>query len=197
MAVAGLLSLVMAGAALSHVPFSHMSLKQVERYQVHVLKHDNDVIHYWKNRRVRVLLNARVDFPACRGLNAYMPHDVCFAYKQRVWVKRELAQTRAAISARERAAAANAFPAHHVLWTCIHQFEASTWSTRGPGGHDGGLQMTSGWMNEFSGSASEYSQVQQERFAEDAYQKSGYSTSFLYGQWFTWDGAAGTCLRYA
>jgi hypothetical protein len=87
------------------------------------------------------------------------------------------------------------YPEHHALWECIHEGEGS-WSdpNSGGNGHYGGLQMTPGWEGEFSGTADQYSEVQQERFAEDAYRRTGYSRAWLNGQWGQ---TIGPCWRYA
>jgi hypothetical protein len=86
------------------------------------------------------------------------------------------------------------FPPHHALWMCIHGDpkygshvgnEASSWKNHdtGDNGHYGGLQMYPGWLNMFRGTADQYSQLQQEWFAEKAYRQNRYRQSWLTGQW--------------
>jgi len=87
------------------------------------------------------------------------------------------------------------WPPHHLLWLCISHFEGGVHSIN-PNGHYGMLQMTYSWLGFIRGRASDYSQRIQEWAAEKAYQHNGYSISFLYGQWFNWDGASGACLKY-
>ena len=85
------------------------------------------------------------------------------------------------------------FPPHHALWLCIHGGEAATWYDHDSGhnGHYGGLQMSYNWLGYISGDAANYSQAQQEWAAEKAWAANGYSSSFLYGQWYEWDNADG------
>lgn len=94
-----------------------------------------------------------------------------------------------------RRAAASAWPAHHQLWICISRFEGSP-SSINSNGHYGMLQMHAGWGYGTSYHASDDPQIVQEQAAERAYAASGYSRSFLYGQWLNYD-AAGGCLVYA
>jgi hypothetical protein len=89
------------------------------------------------------------------------------------------------------------FPPHHSLWVCISRYEGSPTSIN-PNGHYGMLQMHAGWGYGTSYHASDDPQSVQEWAAENGWHANGYpSTSFLYGQWFNWDGAAGECLKYA
>ena len=92
-------------------------------------------------------------------------------------------------------AAALAWPAHHNLWLCIHRGEGA-WNdpNSGGNGHYGGLQMSPGWLGYFNGTANQYSQLQQERYAEQGYRDSGYSRSWLGGQWGQ---TIGPCWQYA
>lgn len=81
-------------------------------------------------------------------------------------------------------AAREAWPAHHLLWLCIHGGEAD-WGNRDTGrnGHYGGLQMHPGWGYGSSYYASDDSQLVQEQAAERGYRASGYSHGWLQGQW--------------
>lgn len=93
------------------------------------------------------------------------------------------------------AGAAAGWPPHHQLWLCIGRHEGSPTSVN-PNGHYGMLQMTYNWMGLINGRASDYPQSVQEWAAERGYKANHYSYSFLYGQWFEWDGASGDCARY-
>lgn len=86
------------------------------------------------------------------------------------------------------------WPAHHQLWLCIHNHEASNWQDQDSGGngHYGGLQMHPGWGYGTSYYASSDSQMTQEQAAERGYAANGYSRAWLMGQWYHPD-----CLAYA
>lgn len=90
---------------------------------------------------------------------------------------------------------AASWPPHHALWLCIHRYEGA-WDdpNSGNNGHYGGLQMTPGWLGYFSGTANNYSQFQQEWFAERGYRDSGYSRGWLAGQWGQ---TIGPCWQHA
>lgn len=103
----------------------------------------------------------------------------------------------------ERRVLASTFPRHHLLWLCIHGtpslgtpvgHEASRWDTRATNGHYGGLQMHPRWKHGTSYYASDDPQLVQENAAEEAYRESGYSASFLIGQW---GATIGPCWKYA
>lgn len=90
-----------------------------------------------------------------------------------------------------------AWPKHHALWGCIAHYESGgDPHNPGNGSHFGYLAMSWGWLGLISGNPSTHSQMEQEWAAEIGYRNSGYSYSFLYGQWFEWDYADG-CVRYA
>lgn len=82
-----------------------------------------------------------------------------------------------------------------ALWTCIHDGEGS-WNNADTGhnGHYGGLQMTSPWGrgDYYVYRADWLSPYEQMRKAELGFQASGYSRSWLYGQW-----AHPECMGYA
>ena len=86
------------------------------------------------------------------------------------------------------------WPAHHSLWLCIHSREAGNWqdADSGGNGHYGGLQMHPGWGHGTSYYASSDSELVQEDAAEAGYRESGYSRSWLMGQWYHPD-----CLAYS
>lgn len=166
-------------------PFSQMSLREVERYQQRSIAHAQGLIRFWENRR-----------PSApdRALSAVKPpYEVWWHRRQLGWLRSELARTRAAL---RRTVGPQGFPPHHALWTCISRYEGSPTSVN-PNGHYGMLQMHWNWGYGIVGAASSYSQAAQEWAAERGYAASHYSRSFLYGQWFNYDAAAGPCLQYA
>jgi hypothetical protein len=54
--------------------------------------------------------------------------------------------------------------------------------------------MSWSWLGYFTGPASQYTQLQQEDFAEQGYRESGYSHTWLAGQWGE---TIGPCWQYA
>lgn len=88
--------------------------------------------------------------------------------------------------------------AHEQLWQCVHEHEAGSWSDHDSGGngHYGGMQMSWDWLGLVNGDAGNLSEYEQMRVAETAYARSGYSSSFLDGQWFDYDHGY-SCLAYA
>ena len=71
--------------------------------------------------------------------------------------------------------------AHESGWLCIHSREGA-WNANTGNGFYGGLQMTYGWMGLVT-RADLLSPAQQMRAAETGYRRSGYSRSWLLGQW--------------
>lgn len=92
------------------------------------------------------------------------------------------------------------FPPHHSLWLCLHQVESPSWSY-GAGtndSHSGGLGMMTSWGHGIVGVAGNYTESEQEWAAERGYAASGYSYSFLYGNWYEWEyGKGDHCQAYA
>lgn len=84
---------------------------------------------------------------------------------------------------------------HRDLWLCIHRGEGA-WNDpdSGRNGHYGGLQMTSPWGrgDYYVYRADQLTPYEQMRKAELGYRASGYSRSWLYGQW-----AHPECMGYA
>jgi hypothetical protein len=78
---------------------------------------------------------------------------------------------------------------HLPLWLCIHGHEAQDWANRDTGGngHYGGLQMHPRYGYGTSYHASDDPMVVQVYAAETAYRVSGYSRSWLLGQWAHYD----------
>lgn len=157
-----------------------MTLEQREQYQLRSIRHANGVLAYWHHHR---------------ALASTTPATVRWHRAQLHWLGRELRQTRSAIAAvRARAEAArrataaravfSSFPPHHALWLCIHRGEGA-WSdpNSGGNGHYGGLQMHPGWGYGTSYYANNDSQYTQEWAAERGYAASGYSSTWLNGQW--------------
>ncbi len=80
---------------------------------------------------------------------------------------------------------------HRALWECIHRGEGA-WNDEGAP-YYGGLQMTYGWDGLVTDAAL-LSPSQQMRAAEIGYQRSGYSTAWLEGQW---PNTSPPCLGFA
>jgi len=193
------LALVLAGNALGsskHVTWKSMTLNERLVLVNHTISVHRPPVRAWIHNHARVPVSAAGPTVMCRAIGVRAPGAICVhaqrlvrALKVRARIKRHLAE--AALRAR-----LSAFPPHHALWTCISRFEGSPTSIN-PNGHYGMLQMHAGWGYGTSYHASDDPQAVQEWAAERAYAANHYSTSFLYGQWFDYDGAAGTCLRYA
>ncbi len=87
---------------------------------------------------------------------------------------------------------------HLALWSCIHHLEAGWHQPSYAVGSDGvplywgGLQMHAGWGYGTSYHASDDSPTVQMQSAERGYRASGYSRTWLMGQWYHPE-----CLAYA
>jgi len=180
-------ALVATGSAqahrMHHPPIATMSLTQVEQFQIKALDHYRGVVRRWtRGHRVS---SGTPSFPRCKYTNTHVPSFVCWHAAAARWTLRELHETQARIRA-------TAFPPHHALWMCIHNYEARDWHNNDTGGngHYGGLQMHPGWGYGTSYYASADSQWVQEWSAERGYRASGYSYSWLVGQWAHYDCAA-------
>lgn len=84
-------------------------------------------------------------------------------------------------------------PAHYALWLCIHGGEGA-WPDDTGNGFYGGLQMTLGWYGGPGHKAGWDPPIVQMRAAEAGYRASGYSRSWLGGQW---PNTSPPCLAYA
>lgn len=142
----------------------HLTLVQTIKWQKKIIRHDLWVIRTAKHHK---------------------PQVVRWHRKQLVWIRRELKENLNKL-----------IPpiAHLDLWECIHSLEASDWGNQDTGhnGHYGGLQMHPGWGYGTSTYASNDSQYVQEHAAENGYRASGYSKSWLMGQW-----NHPQCLKYS
>jgi hypothetical protein len=181
-----------------HRPLQQYSLPQLAAWQASAAAHYRTVWRGWWHSH-RSLANARHRMPRCAATGVRTPAWVCWYASAARWQQAALARTQARLAAVRAAAAraaAAAWPAHHALWQCISRFEGSPTSVN-PNGHYGMLQMHAGWGYGTSYHASDDPAQVQEWAAERAYAASRYSSGFLYGQWFNYDGAAGACLRFA
>jgi hypothetical protein len=131
---------------------------------------DRSMIRFWRHHRFLAVLF----YPAVSAA------DVRWARTSLRIASRNLARL-----------TADRWPPHHALWLCISRFEGGVTSDNGS--HYGMLQMSYDWMGVIKGKASDYPQVVQEWAAEHAWAENHYSASFLYGQWFDYDGAGPTC----
>ena len=118
---------------------------------------------------------------------SHIPRDLSPYWLQRKW------NTWGNRKQRTKAHTTKCWPAHHSLWLCIHSGEGD-WEDGGwP--YWGGLQMGDWFLERYMGITNPQgvvgpngwygapSQQAQEFAAERAYRGSGYSLSFLYGQW--------------
>ncbi len=80
---------------------------------------------------------------------------------------------------------------HQALWLCIHSREGAWTDTGDP--YWGGLQMTPGWYGGHKHHASDDPPAVQMAAAERQYRASGYSVSWLEGQW---PNTSPPCLAY-
>lgn len=158
------------------MPHKKLTLKETISWQTKIIKHDRWVIHTRRSHSAKVVEFAR--------------HQLKWTIKERQESLRSLRSVQRFGSV----LSTSSFPPHHSLWLCIHSHEAGDWGNRDTGhnGHYGGLQMHPGWGYGTSYYASDDSQIVQERAAENGYRASGYSRSWLMGQWAHYD-----CLRYA
>jgi len=138
-----------------------------EQHQRRTLHRDQGTLRFFTHHRR--LLHGRTRTIAVRAIR--------FARAEIRWTRRELAETVAAM-------VVVSFPPHHGLWSCIHSHEAPDWSTNTGNGYYGGLQMHAGWGYGTSYHASDDSQMTQEWSAERGYRASGFSRSWLMGQWY-------------
>lgn len=96
--------------------------------------------------------------------------------------------------------------AHETLWKCIAGYPGfrTDGTTGESGGHPGLtspnglyhniLQMTWGWLDILRGDPNDYTPDQIMAYAEQGYKSSGYSQSWLTGQW---PHTAWNCLSHA
>lgn len=129
------------------------------------LKHARDVLGFLQS-------NPTAGTPAARAR----------VRRNHAWLLRLGLRARAEALGRIQAAS---LPLHHALWECLLRYEGGYWSNPNTGGngHWGGLQMHPDWGYGTSHHASDDSQYVQESAAERAYRESGYSSTFLTGQW--------------
>ncbi len=82
---------------------------------------------------------------------------------------------------------------HLALWECIHSGEGA-WDAATGNGYYGGLQMTAGWYGGSGHTANTDPPSVQMAAAEAQYRSSGYSRSWLAGQW---PNTSPPCMGYA
>lgn len=187
-------ALVLAGNASARTSkWSHLTLQQkrvVVRREIEARRH---VVRWWirYGRPTRFPAAAtpvvRFKLVRCTAIGIRSPGWVCV---QAQYLVRALAVERR-LNARILAAS---WPPHMALWNCIHGHEAADWQNDNTGGngHYGGLQMHPGWGYGTSEYASDDSEFVIVWAAEHGYKASGYSRTWLMGQWFHPD-----CLAYA
>lgn len=157
-----------------HKPFGQMTTHQRIDWLKRQIHKDRSVILFWRNHRYLATVH----------------HD--FAYENVRWARVSL---QIATKNLAKLVGSGSWPPHHLLWVCIGRHEGGVHSVN-PNGHYGMLQMHANWGYGTSTYASDDSQQVQEWAAERAYRASGYSRSFLFGQWLNYDGAT-ECLSDA
>lgn len=130
----------------------------------------------------------------CAAIGIKSPGWVCIQGQHLVRALKVERRLRTQLVLAEHARMLASFPPHHALWMCIHGHEAADWQNRDTGGngHYGGLQMHKGWGYGTSYYASDDTQLVIEWSAERGYRASGFSKTWLMGQWYHPD-----CLAYA
>lgn len=183
------------GKGKQHARWHSLSLEQKRNVVAAAVKKERTTVRWWVTHRGRMTANARVPLVYCRAIGIRAPGAVCAKAQRLIKDLRLLRRIDAKIAAARAAQLLASFPPHHALWMCIHAGEGR-WDdpNSGGNGHWGGLQMTPGWGGLFTGTADHYSQAQQEWFAETGYRRSGYSRSWLQGQWGQ---TIGPCWRFA
>lgn len=180
--------------------WNEMSPKQKRFFLTQQIARDRTTVRWWLNHRphlTRAVLDVSglqflaADFlsPVCSSIGVRAPNAVCTHANR---MRHSLTVLRAV----QAQIAESAWPEHHALWTCEHSHEASDWHNQNTGGngHWGGLQMTKPWGAGvyYLADPADATQLQQERAAEAGYRASGYSHTWLLGQWYHPD-----CLAYA
>jgi hypothetical protein len=158
---------LMAGTSTAHPtithkkPFSKMSLRELERYQIRLINLDR-----WIIRTRRVHLKAVVDFARHRIR----------------WTRRELRETRSHF--------VSSSAGHYRGWLCIHLGPSfnSTGPHEGnssSGTYTGPLQMTNPWLGQSAPGGSWAAAPLSTVFAiaERVARRYGFSSSFMAGQW--------------
>ncbi len=151
--------------------WSSMSLAQIIKVQRASIQEDWKII---TTRRAgwRTLAYVHSATPPV-SLRLPSPYSVRWHWAHLRWTKRELKENLHKLS-RPRVG-------HLAFWTCVHNGEGA-WNADTGNGFHGGLQMTYGW-NGLVGNAALLSPAQQIAAAEEGFRRSGYSTSWLRGQW--------------
>jgi hypothetical protein len=154
-----------------------LTLVQLERRQATNLHRARSVLHFFRSRN----LATGAGLPP-RARTSY--RWAYAAAEKPAWLVRELGETRAAIRTRAAPSWQREPVRHLALWLCIHGGEGA-WGAVGRGiaaGHYNGLQMTWGW-GPLEGDPNGYRPAQILAAAEYEYRQSGYSSTWLAGQW--------------
>ena len=193
--VVALLLPVAASARTHHARWHDMTLTEKRAVVQHEIHVNRTAVQWWLMHRARFPSSASSAFVYCRAVGIHAPGEICLHAQALVKALRVRTRIDAKLAAIAQARLVSAYPPHHALWTCIGRYEGGATSVN-PNGHYGMLQMTWNWFGYIKGAASNYPQSVQEWAAERAYANNHYSSSFLYGQWFNYDHAAGECLQY-
>lgn len=159
-------ALAMGGAARSQI-VEHQTPAEIASVR-HAISWARGRTWHWQDV-------ARVDrAPTIRG--AAGPHSVGYLH----WIEKRWNRRRLRAYDRAHLSTSTGAVAHESLWLCIHRGEGA-WDDNTGNGYYGGLQMTSGWGGVARPDL--LSPTAQMELAEREYRASGYSLSWLLGQW--------------
>lgn len=170
----------------SPLRWSQMTLPAKQAFLSRQIVQGRTTVRWWISHRPETVFYGHqipVLKPArCGALGIRAPAEVCARAASVRRAARVLRIVDGQLAAARRAAA---LPAHDALWECLRPHEGSDPGNRDTGhnGHWGGLQMHPGWGYGTSYHASDDPWIVQKQAAERGYAASGYSRSFLIGQW--------------
>lgn len=176
------------GTPQASPPHHWTTMTLTEKHQVvaHEIRVERSVVRWWFHPRRRFPTDASSRYRKCVALNARAPGMVCAAGQRLVNDLRLQARIERALTPPPPA------NPHLALWLCIHAGEGGWGANTGNGYYDG-LQMTWGW-GPLEGSPNNYTPKQLMAAAEQEYQASGYSRTWLSGQW---PNTVQSCWQYA
>lgn len=135
----------------------HMKLEARRDLQKRIIKHDKDVLRFFRNHPIRTLSRMH-KLPIVMKRQ----HIIRYHYLQEKWTRRELAETIEAIrlkaarlkarrileARRKQERILTSFMGNIDAWTCIHNGEGA-WNSNTGNGYYGGLQMDVGFMTTY------------------------------------------------
>lgn len=166
-----------------------MTAVQKKQLVAKKITHYRSTVRWWLNHRhqfQRFPQDLVVKTHYCPALGIATPGRVCATGTKLIRAKEIY----------NRLQALTALPAHNALWECLRPYEGSDPANQDTGnnGHWGGLQMHPDWGRGTSHHASDDPWIVQKKAAELGYETSGFSSSWLWGQWGQ---TLGHCVQYA